>query len=141
MAYYEIRLRASPGDIDVSQARWEAYARDPAGDIARDMTRRADNVQDAMNVPEDTGTLKATLRNVPDFGSRLPAVEVTIGIPGLTDYLGYVIDGTGPHEITPNTRKALRFVGSGGVVFAARVNHPGTRPNDFLNEALPAALI
>ncbi|MGA5202815.1 hypothetical protein [Streptomyces variegatus] len=48
----------------------------------------------------------------------------------------FVLDGTRPHIIVPRRAKALRFQGRGGIVFAKRVRHPGTRPNDFMAEAL-----
>lgn len=60
----------------------------------------------------------------------------------------YVEEGTRPHVIVPRNASALRFVGgsgrvsqpapnqriatrSGGVVFAKRVNHPGTPPRPW----------
>lgn len=44
-------------------------------------------------------------------------------------YAGFVAEGTRPHQIVPVSAKALRFEVGGDVVFAARVNHPGTAPN------------
>ena len=49
---------------------------------------------------------------------------------------GYVIHGTRPHVIVPRRGRALRFQAGGRTVFAARVNHPGNRPNNFLAEAV-----
>ena len=43
--------------------------------------------------------------------------------------------GTVPHVIVPVRAKALRFVSRGTVIFAKRVNHPGTRGNPFLIKA------
>ena len=48
-------------------------------------------------------------------------------------------DGTRPHPIMPKRKKFLRFQGPGGVVFAKRVNHPGTKPHDFWDRAVAAA--
>ena len=46
-------------------------------------------------------------------------------------------EGTSPHVIEPVRAKVLRFpTGDGGVVFALRVNHPGTAPNPYLIDAL-----
>ncbi|WP_234467785.1 hypothetical protein [Streptomyces sp. MBT62] len=47
-----------------------------------------------------------------------------------------VLDGTRPHIIRPRRARALRFEVGGEVVFAGKVRHPGTRPNDFLARAL-----
>lgn len=48
-------------------------------------------------------------------------------------------DGSGPHVIRPRRAKALRFVINGRVIFAAKVNHPGSPGTRFLTRALPAA--
>lgn len=48
----------------------------------------------------------------------------------------YVIKGTRPHQIRPRTRQVLKFTTKRGTVFARVVNHPGTKPNDFLTKAL-----
>jgi hypothetical protein len=48
----------------------------------------------------------------------------------------YVIKGTRPHQIRPRTRQVLKFTTKRGVVFARVVNHPGSKPNDFLTKAL-----
>jgi hypothetical protein len=53
-----------------------------------------------------------------------------------TDYAEMVSSGTRPHLILPVRAKALRFTIGSQVVFAARVNHPGTQPNDWWDEAL-----
>lgn len=52
-------------------------------------------------------------------------------------YAGFVEVGTKPHEIRPRARKALRWKGSGGIVFAKRVRHPGTKAQPFM---VPGAL-
>lgn len=51
-------------------------------------------------------------------------------------YGPFVHEGTPPHEIVPKTRKALRWVGGNDFVFAKHVNHPGTKADPFLYEAL-----
>lgn len=50
-------------------------------------------------------------------------------------YAHYVEYGTKPHPIEVRRRQALRFVQSGAVRFARRVNHPGTKPTHFMDEA------
>lgn len=47
----------------------------------------------------------------------------------------FVIFGTRPHVIRPNKRKALRWVGPQGFVFAKSVNHPGYAGDDYLLQA------
>lgn len=56
-------------------------------------------------------------------------------------YAPFVIGGTQPHTITARNARALRWVGRGGmgVNFATRVNHPGTKPDDFPEQAMTVA--
>lgn len=52
------------------------------------------------------------------------------------EYAPYVNDGTRPHVIRPKNAQVLRFRAGGRTVFAKVVQHPGTRPNPFLDRAL-----
>ncbi|SIS88382.1 hypothetical protein [Alicyclobacillus vulcanalis] len=79
------------------------------------------------------GQLRDSLRfEIGMYGARLLGAKQGI----------YVIGGTRPHPIFPRRAKALAFfwpkVGH-GVVFG-RVNHPGTKPNDFREAALQQAV-
>jgi hypothetical protein len=74
-------------------------------------------------------------------------------------YAAYVELGTRAHEITPRAKRALRWAASpegrrltgsprsaaqrgelGGVVFATRVHHPGTKPHPFLRPGAEKAI-
>lgn len=50
-------------------------------------------------------------------------------------YGDYVHEGTPPHVIRPKDKKALRWPGENGFIFAKRVHHPGTKADPFLYEA------
>jgi hypothetical protein len=52
-------------------------------------------------------------------------------------YAPYVEFGTKPHVILPKDKKALSWPGAAHPV--ARVNHPGTKPNDFMGRIVAAA--
>jgi hypothetical protein len=52
----------------------------------------------------------------------------------------YVLGGTRPHVIRPVRARALRFTVGSQTVYAKVVMHPGTQPNNFLRDALRAAL-
>ena len=52
---------------------------------------------------------------------------------------GFIHQGTRPHTIMPGKRRFLRWVSRGGsFAFAKRVQHPGTKPDPFLHDALRA---
>lgn len=77
------------------------------------------------------------------IGSRIesePGLTQVI-IYGTASYLPYVLGGTRPHPIPKEPLppgRALRWMGRGGigVNFARSVNHPGTKPNPFPEEAI-----
>lgn len=48
----------------------------------------------------------------------------------------FLLTGTEAHEIVPVNAKVLRFESGGQVVFARRVQHPGTEPSDFVTRAI-----
>ena len=48
--------------------------------------------------------------------------------------------GTRPHIIRPKNKKALRWAGGGGFIFARFVNHPGYKGDPFLVNAANQAM-
>lgn len=83
--------------------------------------------------PHDTGTLAASIK----------AKRVGFGWEVIADtpYSLAVHEGTRPHVIEPKHAKALRFPSKGGtIVYAKRVNHPGTKANPFLTTALESVI-
>lgn len=108
------------------------------GPVGRELDRLSQLVLDEARrlVPVRTGTLLASIRRDSGIGPLGPYRDITAGVSGLTDYLGYILDGTSPHVIVPSRRKYLRFTAGGQVRFARSVNHPGTQPNPFLTRAL-----
>ena len=75
--------------------------------------------------PVRTGNLRRTIH----LASASATSAVTVAS---ANYAAAVELGTRPHVIRPRRRKALRFKGATGIVFAKRVNHPGTRPQPFM---------
>ncbi len=106
-------------------------------------------------VPVDKGILKKS-GNV-----RYGDLEATVGYNA--PYALFVHEGTAPHVILPRSGGVLAFPPSGargafrggqrvgvfrfggrqtvvGLVFAKRVEHPGTKPNRYLADAVEAAM-
>lgn len=128
------RYRGSDPDYHIIRSTFS----DDDGPVGRFVDGRARLVLAEMQriAPVRTGKVLLSLRTQRRRGARGPAVDIHAGVPGLTNYLGYILRGTPPHIIRARRRKALRFIGSRGVTFARQVHHPGTRANDFMSRAL-----
>lgn len=125
--------------IDVSvtldRTRLERLLRLPGGLVHRNMQRR-------MRRAEETARRLAPGTMKDGLSSRVEKTgdEWTGFLTSSHPATIYVISGTRPHVIRPVRAQALRFTVGGRVVYAKIVHHPGTRPNDFMAEALRAAL-
>lgn len=137
MARARVHIRVQPGRVKVDRGAVAAFIRtDPK--IQHDMSRRATNMISGWRQDVPPGELSSTFRIQP--GTRSGAgVTAVAGVEGRTPQLGFLIFGTRPHLILPKAKKALRFVGRGGVVFAKKVRHPGTKINDFISRNLHRA--
>lgn len=73
------------------------------------------------------------LRDSITSGITAGAGSVALRYSTDADYAGFVVDGTGPHEITPRNATVLHWTdtATGEEVFRHRVWHPGTQPNPF----------
>ena len=144
-AYGQVNISVGAGKVKVDpKAVREVSRRSPR--VMADMARRGTNVVQAMladpRTPTGSGFLKGTFRVQPGTAANPAGATVIVGIAGRTDYLGYIIDGTPPHIIEAKRTRPnphLRFVQDGGIKFRRRVRHPGTKPNDFISRAIPAA--
>jgi len=122
--------------FNLDRGRIERMLRLPGGMVYRNMERRLRRVETEAirRAPGSMGsTIRAQIRRGP--GGDFQGV-VNVRHPAAL----YVLGGTRPHVIRPVRAKALRFTVGGQVVYAKVVFHPGTKPNDFLREALRAAL-
>lgn len=135
-----VRFRYAGHQPDDAAIR-RLFGEDPGGALGRDLDARARRVlvRAQTLVGVDSGRLLASIHRERGTSAVGPYVDVTAGVPGLTNYLGYHHFGSGPHVIRPNRRRALRFVVGGRVVFATKVNHPGSAGTYFLTRALRAA--
>ena len=86
--------------------------------------------------PVRTGRLRNAIKEAP---LSFQGFKVEGGIEiDLADvpYAGYVRWGTRPHVIRARNAKALHFQMGGRDVFCKSVNHPGTKPNYFMERAV-----
>lgn len=122
--------------------------RGPAGPVARHVIERATVVQARAKelAPVRTGCLRSSIvkryEHVDgEFAVRIQS-DTTSCSPERKSYSLYIHEGTRPHVIRPRKPGGvLRFEMHGEVVFARHVNHPGTRANPFLRDALPLAVL
>ena len=102
------------------------------GAVNRDLQRRAQNVAIAARRMAP-GSMARKITSV--AASENNTFEITCSHPATL----YVVRGTRPHVIIAHG-KALKFKGHGGrTVFRKRVNHPGNKPNNFMERAVRAA--
>lgn len=70
-----------------------------------------------------------------DRSQRLEVLQPAMTEDGVF-YGVFVRERTEPHEIRPRRAQVLRFVIDGEVVFAAKVNHPGSPANPYHERTL-----
>lgn len=54
-------------------------------------------------------------------------------------YANIIVKGSRPHVITGNPNLKFQWIGRGAFVITPQVQHPGTKPNNFLLRALLSA--
>lgn len=104
-----------------------------AGSVMLAALRAAAPVSSGGREGRAPGTFRDSLA-IRQYGGR---GQITLAFVAEQPLAKFIIEGTAPHRIEPVTAKALRFFNSSGdVVFAKSVQHPGTKPNDFVGEAV-----
>jgi hypothetical protein len=123
--------------FQLDRSRIQRILRLPGGMVHRNMERRVRRVEAEARrrAPGSMGnTIRAQIQRGP--GGEFRGV-ISVRHPAAL----YVINGARPHMIFPRRPGGvLRFTVGGRVVYARYVNHPGNKPNDFLRQALRAAL-
>ncbi|RJQ67337.1 MAG: hypothetical protein C4519_24380 [Desulfobacteraceae bacterium] len=79
-------------------------------------------------VPVRTATLKRSI--------TMDYRPISVAIYPTVKYALPVHEGSKPHTITPVRKKVLAFKIGGKKVFARRVNHPGNKPNKFVDRTV-----
>jgi len=78
-------------------------------------------------VPVKTGQLRRSI--------TLDYKPISVSIYPTVNYAFSVHEGTKPHVILPKG-KVLAFKKNGKMIFARRVNHPGNKPNKFVERTV-----
>lgn len=121
----------------LDRTRIERLLRLPGGMVYRNMERRVRRAE-AEAIRRAPGSMGTTIRSQIRRG---PGGEFRGVISVRHPASIFVVNGTRPHLIYPRRPGGvLRFTVGGQVVYARFVSHPGNKPNDFLRQALRAAL-
>lgn len=120
--------------IDLNEEELRATARAQGGQLVIKTTVKILNRAKIL-CPVDTGRLRSSLQmKITQLSGEVRGAVFTN-----VNYAKYVHGGTRPHKIYPKTKKVLRFASparSSNIIFAASVNHPGTRAQPFLARAI-----
>lgn len=135
-------IRIKPGTVRMLKGEPRAFVNDRNSGIIDDLERRMTVVAGIakLRVRVRTGLLLTTIRTRTNRNTRgWPSVDVLAGKAGARTVPVIEDQGSPPHQIRARKRHALRFVVNGQVVFARKVNHPGTTGSGFLTRSLDAA--
>ena len=120
----------------LDQGRIARLLRLPGGLVDRNLRRRVERVQRAAERLAP-GSMGRGIRSSIRYEADGPVGRIVSTHPASI----YVLNSTRPHRIYPRRPGGvLRFTVGGRVVYARYVDHPGTRAQPFLQEALRAAL-
>lgn len=123
--------------FSLDRTRIERMLRLPGGMVYRNMERRVRRVE-AEAVRRAPGSMKQGIRVSIERG---PGGEFRGRVTSTHPATIFVVNYTRPHMIFPRRPGGvLRFTVGGRVVYARFVNHPGTKAQPFLQEAIRAAL-
>lgn len=111
----------------------------PDGDVGIYLRKRGEAIIVAAKrqVGVDTGALRESIKMVHNRGFSGQYIQIGSDL----NYAYMHHEGTRPHIERPNTHKMMRFTSGSRVIYTHQVMHPGTRPNRFLSDQLPIALV
>jgi hypothetical protein len=123
----QVRLTAQYEPVEGAQQVAVSRAVPIMGGLGRRIVTNA-----RRRVPVRTGALRDSIGS--SVSSNASAVRLEVFATAA--HARFVHDGTRPHVIRPRRARALRFEMGGRAVFAAHVQHPGTKAAPFLAEAV-----
>lgn len=114
--------------LSIDQRRLRELAGRGSGLKVREITVKTAAIASAIA----PGSMKQAIRPIVSGTKNAPFGIVMVDHPAA----GFVLNGTKAHPIFPSRKKVLRFTVGGKVVYAKRVDHPGTKPNNFLMKSM-----
>lgn len=124
--------------MGVDRARMEAFL-DWEGPVGRHYAVKIAQFEEIVRAnapfdPEHTTHIAESISSDLSSDSRKLLAKIgTYPNEHIRGYAAMVHGGTRPHAILPHhPPKTLKFRVAGRLVYATRVNHPGTRPDPFL---------
>jgi len=112
------------------------FLNNPSGDVGRFLDNKGKEILALAKAK--VGVRTGKLRNSLHMRHMRDARGQYVWVGSKLDYALAHHEGTGPRTITPKSGKVLRFVSRGQIVYAHSVQHPGTKANRYLSEALRA---
>lgn len=126
--------------VVIDPAKVQQFIRDGNGPVFLEMVKRGERVkaEAKRRVGKQTHNLENRIVKRVVEVDGLPAIAVGwVGVPyGILHH-----EGTRPHTIRARKAKVLKFYSAraGKTIYTKQVNHPGTKPNRFLTDALRVA--
>jgi len=112
------------------------FLNNPSGDVGRFLDNKGKEILALAKAK--VGVRTGKLRNSLHMRHMRDARGQYVWVGSKLDYALAHHEGTKPRTITPKSGKVLRFVSRGQIVYAHSVQHPGTKANRYLSEALRA---
>ncbi len=134
------------GRMVINPVELAAWMRSPSGPVVRELLRMGDVVKEGaqrrvgVSTPPPQGPRSSrrpgTLRD--SIVKRLVTTggEPTVMVGSEDDIAAFHHEGTDPHVIRGNPLLVFWSAKAGRVIYTRQVNHPGTKPNRFLVDAL-----
>ena len=119
--------------------RMHEFKTSPTQDIGKYLYRCATRLKrlSKNDAPIRSGALKKSITILRyNRGPVGPSIEVGATVP----HAYYVHEGTQPHTIKALPGRVMGFKHNGRIIYARKVNHPGTKPNRYLSTHLYAAI-
>ena len=121
--------------LDAIRSQFARLGKAPAQALAVTAEKVEDYIQSQLGRHAKTGALERSLGK-----KRIPGGWEVGHDSRVAPYARFVHDGTRPHLILPNKKKALRWPVNGSFRFSKKgVKHPGTEPDKWMERAAAQA--